>query len=635
MSHIEINKRIDRFYFQCVRGENLSDLARDLSEMLLYLSNEINQKIKNNIDTKIPFYDPQDSLIRLYKIIGQTRDIYEGKGEYSLSYMMIWEWYKIFPQMAMYALYYFVHDLPINPTDKTQNLSAYGSWKDIKYMCHYILLKYDGSTEKALEDHLVKYCIDLINCQLKCDEENYLKNNTISLASKWIPREARNKLRRFNWLYEALATDYFHKYLCTVKNEYSKMRAINKCKAHYRILCSKLNKYLDTIQIKQCGGKWADIDHAKTTAITLLNQHHALLNKSTNDANVIRSVDPDRVQCAENLRIYMKKMSNEGREINGKVIGLDKYTANARHLNKRSNIGEDVDDEKTILNSQWRDNVTKNKNLGKYVAMIDVSGSNAAIALGCRIAENSNLGKRVMIFTETPQWIHLDDCDTFTSMVSCIEDKSSYTRGKLNFYEIFDLILFELEDAKYNSENVKGMILIILSDIDNTMNESDWETMYISIKERYHDAGIRVNGIPYEPPHILFWNLHNVTDYSTKQSFVGTSMISGFDPTILNLFCKSGIDELLKQHNTVLDIIMTNERYMPLELYARSIVYKNEEQEEQIHTNNVNFTMNLKNMSDVMTTHSISQTCINFIMLILIIYTFFTLNIVYIVNETE
>lgn len=334
---MNINLRVDQFHIQCTNNnENIDYLAKELSEILRILSVQINDT-ESNIATKIPFTDPRQCLIRLYKLIGQTRDIHGGRGEYNLAYMMIWEWYQVFPQMAMLAFYYFVTDLPNG--DK-----PYGSWKDVKYLCRYVLLQCDNNIEKALNNQLVKYCIDLMNCQLKCDEDSYMNTeNPISLVSKWIPREARNKPRKFNWLYEALATDYyFDKYLYSIKDVEGRERAFNKCKANYRILCSKLNRYLDTIQIKQCSGKWSEIDHSKTTAITMSKQYYALSNRVSSEATsevsgeidtkIVRSVDPDRIQCAENLRIYLESKNAKIKcGINDNQVILDKLLINERY----------------------------------------------------------------------------------------------------------------------------------------------------------------------------------------------------------------------------------------------------------------------------------------------------------------
>ena len=68
-------------------------------------------------------------LCCLYKMIGQTRDIYAGKGEKDLSYMMISVWFNYHPSLAMYAFRCFVDDM--------ENVT-FGSWCDFKYFCHFI-----------------------------------------------------------------------------------------------------------------------------------------------------------------------------------------------------------------------------------------------------------------------------------------------------------------------------------------------------------------------------------------------------------------------------------------------------------------------------------------------------------------
>ena len=45
----------------------------------------------------------------MYRMIAQTRDIIDGKGEYALSYMLLEVWYSHFPELAKFALKLFVH----------------------------------------------------------------------------------------------------------------------------------------------------------------------------------------------------------------------------------------------------------------------------------------------------------------------------------------------------------------------------------------------------------------------------------------------------------------------------------------------------------------------------------------------
>ena len=62
-----------------------------------------------------------------YKMVGHTRDIIDGKGEYSLAYMQVLVWNEFYPELSRFLLTKFV----------TSDGHPYGSWKDIKYFCNY------------------------------------------------------------------------------------------------------------------------------------------------------------------------------------------------------------------------------------------------------------------------------------------------------------------------------------------------------------------------------------------------------------------------------------------------------------------------------------------------------------------
>jgi hypothetical protein len=287
----------------------------------VYLQYDSTKILDNILIELIESNNPKryEYLITLYKLIGKTRDKNNGKGEYNISYMMIWTWYKYFPYLAKAALCMFVIYLSgdstsINANDASQE--AYGSWKDIKYFCKYVLD--NGGT---MDHALIKFSIDIMNNTLRTDYKIYNsvmdedRNKKLTLVSKWIPREGSNK---FGFLYDALATDYFPEYMTTAKNDASMEKALKKCRAQYRMICSKLNRHIDTVQIKQAGKNWADIDHSNITYNTMTKQRNAFLNQrrihseSTTSSNMVevRSNDPDRIQCAENLRNYLKESQN-------------------------------------------------------------------------------------------------------------------------------------------------------------------------------------------------------------------------------------------------------------------------------------------------------------------------------------
>jgi hypothetical protein len=601
-----IQERIPQFYFQCVRcpsESDLADLATTLDDMLARLS------IKR--DTEQEEAVRKAHLVKLFKLIAQTRDVEGGKGEYTLAYMMVWTWYKYFPEMAQFALRCFV----ISDADPAK--PPYGSWKDIKYMCKYILQHSDA----GLQHPLLQYALTLINEQLRTDHDAYALTlqqavdsgvaiPQLSLATKWVPRESSNKFGR---LYESLATRYFKEYMVSAKTPESKERAINKCKAQYRVLITTLNRHLDTVQIKQAGGNWAAINHAKTTSITMQRQRKAFLNMNGTKAQALAAQalativetnaegpstlsekEKDREQCAANLRQHIETLKTQGKEVKGKKVGLDKFAEDARTLVLRIQ-DEESKEERAILDSQWRDNSSMNGALGNFIAMCDTSGSmsgdpiNAAIGLSCRVAEKSKLGKRIMTFSAEPKWIDMDHCNTFTEMVAAIYQSSFAAGFNTDFYKALDMILTVIEQNRIPVSECENMVLAIFSDMQMDSNlammnghpaiyttnhesgvsvdamhaaRSNWKTLYETIEQKYSDVGMRLYGTPMKPPHILFWNLRKTSGFPSLSTQENTSMMSGFDAGVLNLFCDQGLDALRGLTGAkMLDRILSAGRY--------------------------------------------------------------------------
>jgi hypothetical protein len=468
----------------------------------------------------------------MFKLIGQTRDLVDGKGEYTLAYMMISVWNKHFPELARFAFSLFVQGISDSDSDSETVVHPYGSWKDVKHLIKY--LQTSGTKDTiALEN----FAIELLNTQLKIDETAEVP----SLAAKWVPREKS----KHSGLFTRLAKNYYAHYLSTALTEASIKRATLKAKMDYRKLISSLNKKLDTVQIKQCANTWADIDPTKQTSITLHKQKKAFLNLTKKGEQ--RSTLEDRIACGQKFTEFAAKAARGEVEVKGKRIGLNDFTKNALDL---INTRQQYSSEAQLLNAQWTNNALQTGALGKMIAMVDVSGSmsgdplHAAIALGIRIAEKSMLGKRVLTFSAKPNWVNLESKNDFISMVEVLQlaDWGMNT----NFNAALDLILNAIVQQALPSEDVEDMVLTILSDMqmDAADSISSSKSLIDCITTKYAEAGIRVCGKPYKPPHILFWNLKSTTGFPTLSTQQNASMMSGFSPALLNLFCEQGIDAL-------------------------------------------------------------------------------------------
>lgn len=535
----DIEEEIVQLSFQLVRTQELDRMEE--------LGNRFRDLLKR-LEQTVPLETTYIDL--LYRLMCQTRDIIDGKGEYGLSYRLLWAWYYVFPDMAVHVMEKWVlvkvktegkESHPLGSDSKSHPL---GSWKDLKHFVYYI-----RTTHQAPITHpLIQRSIQLINTQLKADRLAY---DSPSLCAKWVPREGSKKHKEF---YRALAYDFFPEYMPkTGSASNNKFAAIRKILMSYRTMLAGINHRIDTVQIKQCANTWSEIDHAKTTSITISKQKKAFLNQTKKGEQ--RSEREDRIQCATNFTTFVESRVTSGKEVKGKRVGLEKFTKQALELSNGS-----VEDrtgtstEAQLLDSQWRDNSSQTNSLNNMIAMVDTSGSmegdplHVAIALGIRVAEKSVVGRRVLTFSATPKWHNLEEgCEdpegrpSFVRMVQRL--RTTEWGMNTDFYSAMYLILEALVKNKVAPEDAKGMVLAIFSDMQ--IDEADKhqcskhrsDDMYKNIQTKYQDAG-------YEAPHILFWNLRSTNGFPCLSKVGNATMMSGFSAALLNAFCEKGIEAL-------------------------------------------------------------------------------------------
>jgi hypothetical protein len=130
----DIKQQIVQLHFQLVRdppytGEKDRFTAVDKFE-------EIYKKIYVNAFNNYDKIGEVSLLNVLHRLVAFTRDIVEGKGEYMLSYDLVYRISKYNVIMAQRIVYFFVNNLThaYNSSYPHESYQAYGSWKDIKYM---------------------------------------------------------------------------------------------------------------------------------------------------------------------------------------------------------------------------------------------------------------------------------------------------------------------------------------------------------------------------------------------------------------------------------------------------------------------------------------------------------------------
>ena len=600
-----LQEKILQFSFQLVRtssDDGISAVAKDTREILnIIMSGIKNANEGSGSDSDNYNYKKcVDMGVIMFKLLAQTRDIISGKGEYMLFYVMLLEWAKIDFRFFEYVIETLVYDTQdeaygTDGVDITENITKsknhpLGSWKDMKYFLTYmkenllgVSSGVDSQKNSQLYSKFVDKVVNFINEQVRIDAVNLEKGGTsFSLAARWVPRE---KSKKFGWLYYYLAINYSHNQIPLDVSHPSYERAVNRAFMIYRKVISAINKKLDTTQVKQCNGKWDEVDFNNVTSITMHKQTNSFLNLKK-DGKTTRCNLESRINCKYNYEEYLQDVVDGKSKIKGKRISIIDFVKSA--IDYKINSLPSDSPVVTALNEQWKSNSLQNNNLGNFIAMADVSGSmtednsnplHSAIGLSIRVAEKSVLGPRILTFSERPTWIQLgtQDSDTFVKQVTKV--MTSSWGMTTDFYLALDLIRQGIEDNKLSREVAENLVLVVFSDMQmnnasKSINDlSERATLFENIKQLFAKMGERLYGQPCKAPHIVFWNLRKTTGFPSLSTDQNVSMMSGFSPALLNVFCEKGVDGLQQYNpwNTLLDSL-NNKRYSGYDRVFKQVV---------------------------------------------------------------
>jgi len=570
-----LQEELVAIYFHLTRSKSskkINILREHLEEVLDF--------IKRNIKT---YPEMMNYLKLFYRLIGQTRDLLHGKGEHDLTYMMIWVWYQKYPVLAIFAIHRFVSDF-----DESRNHIAFGSWRDIKYLCQY--LREQGSQTKQLID----YCVSLMNRQFKKDLETWKFSNNprsrehISNVAKWIPRE----YKKFDWLYELLVLDWAKTtHPCILassldcKNSY--FDAVLKCKRLYRKQVSLLNKGLDTPQIKLCDKNRDNINPNNVSVYTMMKQPKLVFDEDL---------------CSQKFKDYFEKKCMDfdlGLELGSEISSLEGIKNHCVLLPLSYLIKEAVglirqkcpSDYKSIyLDKQWKilsktildrgfENLLPILDMSFTIQMHDSESFYTAIGIALLIAERTSFGKRILVMDHSATWVNLDDdsdalCDSCNSFVSMVEKLYYSTLSNrstiVNYDKVIDMIIVGLNfssNKKKNKNkkpdmNIENLRLVFLSDFYN---------MERGVFERIDNRFL----IEYKcSPQFIFWNLgtHKIHDLVVPCPIhqKNTILLSGFSANLIKVLNNGGFDvndiKDITPYNTICNIL-NDRRYDIFEFY--------------------------------------------------------------------
>jgi hypothetical protein len=171
-------------------------------------------------------------------LIGYTRDIYLGRGNYNDAYMML----ATLIEYGRLDLFDHIFERFFH----IEGEHPYGSYKDIKYFCGYIRDS-ELPNKRDLYHHIIR---KFVKPQLEKD----VIADTPSLLAKWLPREKS----KFGWLAKEIA------WICYDEGYDKNSHAMKQ----YRNDITEINRRLDTAQIHMKPGDW-EIDELRGETLRL------------------------------------------------------------------------------------------------------------------------------------------------------------------------------------------------------------------------------------------------------------------------------------------------------------------------------------------------------------------------------
>jgi hypothetical protein len=485
-----------------VNGSDVYDVPVGKQQELLALFGALNRDIEE--DTLLSLLENAlhtSEFVDLVVLAFHTRDIREGKGERDL-------FYKMFT--------YLFSKNPDRLTKCLQLVPHYGSWLDLQKI-HKI------SNEVSLNTEIVS----LYGKQLLEDSERV---NNLTLASKWAPREGKQ--------WDSLAK-------LIAKSLYPS-KDIRFSLKSYRKLISRLNKQLDTVEIKMCHdseGKhhFANIEPEKVPSRCLKIKRKAFhdLDKKGN-VRTRSDSDPDREDresCAKNFKEHIKAAREGKASVHGRTLMPHEFIITSRSAYSQ--------EEKDTLEAQWidlRNSILEKGTLGRIVVMSDVSGSmssggcgnvqpmDVSLGLGLLCAECAApaFRNRLLTFESNPSWIIFDEKHKLDEKIYTLSNAP--WGGSTNFEAAMNMILDTL--VKYNvpvGEEPDYVLCITDMGWDAATNSSDkFETHIDRIKREFSERG------GWKAPTIIVWNVSGkFQQYHHESHTEGVCVISGWSPAIL------------------------------------------------------------------------------------------------------
>ena len=320
----------------------------------------------------------------------------------------------------------------------------------------------------------------------------------LSLAGKWAPTER---------------CEYDKK----TKAAHKIAAFLGKNMKQYRLMLSTLRTRLDVLERKESLNKWTEINFEHVPAVAMKKQSKAFKRKLP-------------TEFAE----YLSKVMTGKAKMASK--GVQPHELVRNYLSRYMPMDAATD-------AQWFALINRLKTAGLFknaVAVCDVSGSmsgipmEVSIALGLVVSELTEMPfkNRVITFSAKPQW-HTVKGTTLHERVASLS--KAHWEMNTDFIAVFEMLLAEAKMYNLMPEQmIKKVFVFTDMQFDAATNQSQYQTAYQNIQEKYTEAG-------YVLPQIVFWNLRSTaTSFPVLKNTPGVAMVCGFSAEVLKVFLDEG-----------------------------------------------------------------------------------------------
>jgi len=538
-------------------------------------------------------------LILLFKLIGYTRDIYHGKGEQDLTYLMIFVFYQYFPIPALYLLNLLPQLFEADIDSSNICSLPYGSWKDIPRFCKFV--RYFSKLGE--KDPLIDTVIGFMNHQIDIDFDTWKKlidkydqdssnpmklvepvrpnpQDHISLACKWSPREHSS----MHWLFERCVIQWVRSvkphYFKSVTCESQFQSAFKKAKSEYRKMISRMSKDWQIPQIHQCARSWKNIQPSHVSSYTLHNNRRAFLNiDSKGNIRNKTMKDDDRTLCAANFEkffldgfpVYNGHTQNQNP--NNKVyhnIDLSKLFKSIVH--KSPHLTEQYFLQKTWINtilsiSSPMDYILPVFDLSLFSTPYYYSALGVASVLShVSYSGGASIGKRMISFDSSPSWIDLDGFQfNIIDMVEHIHLLASQKHIGSSVLASMELIVQCLLTSRTDIQDISKLVLVIISDFNHIYEFQQVHESVVSLFEKNNIVAM---------PKIVYWNVAGVCSSTCIDSirvYKDAYVVSGCSVAVIRYLCSISDWSAISSWS-FFQHLLSNPRYNILENYMHNLL---------------------------------------------------------------